>query len=480
MPGARCLSHAHDRQLAVVEQHAAARTAIPDVRRPGGILAALGVAVVAFGFQQTAVIPALPTIQDDLQASRAWSAWLLSGYLVASSVCTPLVGKLGDRFGSRRMLLTALVVFLVGSLGAMVAPNLGVLIACRVLQGVGGAVFPLTLALAREHLPDARIQQGVSLLTGGFGLGTAIGFGVSGLLVEAGSWRWIFAAGAVALTGATVVVALLVPSSGRGARVPLDLPGALLLALGLALPLAAITEGARRGWTSPWVIGGFVVGAVALGTWVARDLRTDAPLLDVHVFARRTVLLTNLATVGLGFALFGVYFLLPYLLRSSAGAVTGGPVTDGLFLLPVAGGQLIAGPATDMITRHLTDRWTFALGLGLATLGCAGPAVAPASPVLLLLASLLLGLGAGFAIALGSTIITRSAADTETGVATALNSVLRRVGGGVGGQVGAALTAGAAATTATTAGAEFTLAFGVCAAVAGVGTLLTLGIRARS
>lgn len=448
--------------------------------RAGAVLSALGIAVVAFGFQQTAIIPALPTVQADLHASRGWSAWLLSGYLVASSVFTPLVGKLGDRFGRRRMLLIALGVFLLGSIGGMLAPNLGVLVAFRALQGVGGAVFPLTLALAREHLPDRRVSAGVSLLTGGFGLGTALGFGLSGVLVETGSWRAVFGAGAIALTVAGVLVPVLLPASARGRPGPIDLPGATLLAVGLALPLIALTEGPRRGWGSPLVVGAFVVGAAGLVGWVVYDLRVEAPLLDLRLLARRSVLLVNLATAALGFALFGIYFLVPYLLRSPAGVGPGsGPVTDGLFLLPLALGQLVAGPAAGPLGRWLTDRTLVALGLGLVGVGALGHALRHGDVVVLLAWSLLLGLGAGLGIAVASTVITRVAADAETGVATAMNSVLRRVGGGVGGQVGAALTATVVTASAPVADGAFALAFGLCAAVAGVGALLALGISGR-
>lgn len=449
----------------------------PAARRGVVTLAALGVAVVAFGFQQTAVMPALPMIQEDLRASRGWSAWLLSGYLVASSVFTPLVGKLGDRYGARRLLLGALVVFLVGSAGATLAPNLAVLVVCRAVQGVGGAVFPLTLALARTNLPDQQVQLGVSLLTGGFGLGTALGFGLSGVLVGLGSWRWIFGVGAAVLVLGTAVVAVFVPASAHGARIRLDLPGAALLAVGLALPLMAITEGQPRGWTSPWVIAAFVAGAAALVAWAAYDLRAAEPLLDLRLLARRPVLLTNMATIGLGFAMFGTYFLLPYLLRSPAGAGSGSsPLTDGLFLLPVAIGQTAAAPAAVPLARWITDRWALTLGLASATAASLGFALLHDSAVLVLLWSLLLGVGAGLGISIGSTIITRTAADAETGVATSMNSVLRRVGGGVGGQIGAAVTAGAVATTAAAANSAFVVAFGLCAVVAGIGALLAVGI----
>ncbi len=433
------------------------------------MVAALGMAVVAFGFQQTAVIPAIPVIEHELHASRTWSAWLLSGYLVASSVFTPLVGKLGDRLGKRRMLVGSLAVFLAGSVGAALAPGLAVLVVFRAVQGVGGAVFPLTLAMARDLLPEGRVRGAVALLTGGFGLGTALGFGLSGVLTTVAGWRWIFGAGAIVVLLAVVVVATQLPALPRGSPAGLDLAGACLLGGGLALVLVALTEGQPRGWTSPFVLGAFGLGLLLLIGWGWRELRAQEPLLDLRLFVRRPVLLTNLATAGLGYVLFAVYLLLPYLLGSGQGPAAG-PVATGLLLLPAAVGQLGAGPLSDPLGKRIGVRMTFGLGLVVLVGSTLGLALAAHGPPELVAWTLLLGIGAGLGIATGSTVITETAGHADIGIATAMNSVLRRVGGGVGGQVSAALlAAGAGAAT-------YTTAFLVCAVVAGASAALTLGL----
>jgi MFS family permease len=297
-------------------------------RRGGGgtwALAALVVADVAFSFQQTAVVPAIPSVQHDLHASQAWAAWLLTGYLVASSVATPLLGKLGDRHGRRRALLGSLAGFLLGSIGAALAPNIAVLIACRSLQGLGGAVFPLTLSLARDELPPERLRLGVGLLTGAFGIGTSLGFGVSGVIVDTLSWRWLFGVGAIVVAAAiaAMLAAPAVDETTRPGRI--DLPGTLLFAGGLALLLIALTEGVPRGYGSPWIVGGFLVAAALLAAWVVVDLRVDDPLLDLRVLVRPAVLLTNVTTLALGYVLFETYFLLPYLVQGTAPATASAP-----------------------------------------------------------------------------------------------------------------------------------------------------------
>jgi MFS family permease len=309
------------------------------------------------------------------------------------------------------------------------------------------------------------------LLTGTFGLGTALGFVGAGAIVQALGWRALFWIGAGSVAVAIGLVTTTVPRSTVRSQARLDLPGGVLLTGGLALILVALTEGTSLGWGSPWIIGGFVAGAALLAGWIAYDLRVEQPLLDLHVLARRTVLLANLSTIGLGFAMFGSFFLVPYLVQGKQfGADT---LQTGLFLLPAAVGQVTAGPLAPRLARALGPQWVYALGLALPGLAGAWLALAHATPVEVVVGTLLLGTGSGLAIGVGSDVIAEAVDEHETGIATSLNSVLRRVGGGVGGQVAAALLAASAASSGV-----FSIAFWTIAGVAAASALVGAGIRA--
>ena len=446
-----------------------------DPRRYRSAIAALVVADVAFAFLQTAVIPALPTIERDLNASASWTAWLLTAYLMLAVVMTPAVGKLGDQRGRQQMLLIALLVFLAGSVGAALSTELWILIVFRAVQGIGGAIFPLTFAVVRDEVPSERVGTVIGVLTGAFGIGTALGFGLGGLIAQALSWRMIFGCGAFAVALGVVTIALLVPRSPTTRRTHLDLAGAALLGATAIALLLALTLAPERGWSSAPVIALFI-GAFGLGAlWLRCERHADDPLVDLRVVGVGPVLLVNLATIAVGYALFGGYFLLPHLVEASARGYGFGasPTLSGLYLLPAAIGQLVMGPVSGRLTRQLPGRSLFGAGLVLDAIALALLAFAHAQPWEVLLASLLLGAGAGLAIQTSSTLVTQGVAAEQTAVSTALNSTVRRFAGGVGGQVSAALLAafpGAAA--AAPSAFAFTVAFGTAGALCLAGAAL--------
>lgn len=446
------------------------------------ILASLLIADTVYGFQQTAITPALPVVQQYFDASREWTTWVFSGYLIVASVTPIFLGKVADRFGRRRVFLAALTVFLLGSVAAALAPSIGILVAGRLVQGVGGIVFPLSFSLVRDHLPNHRVRGGIGVLTGGFGLGGLAGFGLGGVITEFANWRWVFGVGVVVLILAAVLVRLTVPAGGPGTHTSLDTPGAVLLGGAIAALIVALTEAPQRGWAAPFVLAMFAVALMAALGWVVRELRTSEPLMDLHVLTSRPVLLTNLASLLGGYAVFSVNILLPFLIEgtgngaaTTAFGLTAGPLLTGIVLLPRAFGQMLGGPATGPLSRAIGPAVVFALGLLIQGLGTLGLALWRSEIWMLLVELGALGLGFGVTISAAASIVTLSAAGEQTGIATALNSVVRRAGGAVGAQVAVALLA-----TLTVSGSgapeprAFTVAFAVAAAVSAVGAVCAL------
>jgi MFS family permease len=412
-----------------------------DARR--GVLVALTAADIAFAYQQTAVLPVIPAVERALHAPGAWGAWLLTGYLLVATVATPLIGRLADRYGRRRLLLIGLLVFFAGSVGATLSPGFTALVLFRALQGVGGAVFPLSLSLVRQEFPGDRVGSAVGLLTGAFGLGTTLGFATSGVLAATLTWRMVFAVGAVVVAVAIPLVWLLVPGRETAAGGRVDIPGACLLGSALAALLIALTlapqaaNGARGGWIAPVVAG--VLAASAGWLWWRREHAADNPLVGVHVLRSPTELWTNCLTLVIGYTLFGAYYLVPQIVQDDRHGFGADTPLIGLYLLPSAIGQLLSGPAAGVLQRRSgSPRLPLALGLAATAAALVGFAVIRDRSVAGFLASaFVLGSGAGLCISSSSTLVSLGTGTENASVATALNSTVRRVGGGVGSQLSA-------------------------------------------
>lgn len=451
-----------------------------------GLVAVLLIADIVYGFQQTAVTPALPVVEKDLHTNPAWATWLLSGYFIVAAVAPVFLGKLADRTGKRRVFLGALVVFGIGSIVAAAAGSIEVLIVGRVIQGAGGVVLPLTFAILRDHATGERVSRGIGILTGGFGIGSLAGFTLGGLIIEELSWRWIFIIGAIALGAAILLVRLTVRATATGPRRGLDSAGAGLFGAAVAALILALTLVPQHGLGSPPVIALFVAAAVAAGGWMIRETHTPEPLMDPRVLSSRPVLLTNLVSMLAGYAVVGVNVLVPFLLigGGTSTAVTflglaAGPLLTGIVLVPRGLGQSVGGLVTNPLSARLGAARTFALGMLFIAAASVGLAIWRDHVWQLLLELAGIGLGWGCATSMAGRIVTLTADPGETGIANSINSVLRRVGGVIGTQVAAILLA-TITIRGTPAPAAFTIGFAVAAGLALTGAVGILFIRTPS
>jgi EmrB/QacA subfamily drug resistance transporter len=413
-------------------------------------LGVLTLAGLAFALQQTMVFPALPALQRELDTTATWVTWVLTVFLLSASVLTPFLGKLGDQYGKERLLAISLGIFLAGCIGAALAPNIWVLIACRAVSGAGGAVFPLSFAIIRDEFPAEKVGVAIGLVSAVFGVGGGFGIVLSGVIVDHLSWRWLFAIGAVGVAIALVLVHRFVPESPIKTRTRVDIPGALLLSAGLICLLVGLTEGEGWGWTSARVLGLALAAVGFLAAWAIVELRVREPMVDMRMLARREVAFTNLTALIAGFAMFGSFVLVPYFVQTPSGLPDriarmvdygfGASATEaGLYLLPSSIALLFAGPIAGLLGRRVGSKWPLALGLLLVAVSAGSLARWHDEPWQFLAAMPVLGVGVGFAFAAMATLITHAVRPTETGVATGMNTVARTVGGVVGGQVGAAL-----------------------------------------
>jgi EmrB/QacA subfamily drug resistance transporter len=449
----------------------------------GLTLGVLVIGALAYALSQTLVAPALPEIQRVLHTSTSTVTFVLTAYLLTASVATPIVGRLGDMFGKERMLVATLLVFGAGSLVAALSHSIGMLIAGRAIQGVGGAVFPLSFGIIRDEFPPERVATGIGLISATFGIGGGAGLVLSGVIVDNLSYEWLFWLGLVVMAVAVVATRLWVPESPVKSPARIDWLGAGMLSAGLVALLVAVSEGNSWGWGSARVVGLFAVAAVVLTAWVAFERRVPAPLVDMRMLRDRAVLTTNLTALLVGFGMFGSFILIPQFVQVPAQAGFGfdASVTEaGLFLLPSAGVMLVAGPLAGWLGGRFGSKLPLLLGTLIATASFAFLALEHAERWSIYLGTSLLGLGIGFSFASMANLIVEAVDQRQTGVATGINTIARTIGGSLGGQIAASIVSGhVVARTGLPEESGFTMAFAMSAVGVGVAFLCGLAIPPR-
>lgn len=427
----------------------------------------LGLAALAFALAQTTLIPAIPQLMRDLHTDASGIAWTITGYLVAAAVFTPVVGRLGDIYGKRRLLVVSLVAFAAGSVVAALATTVWLVIVGRVIQGIGGGIFPLCFAIIRDEFPRERVAQGIGLMSAIAGIGGGLGMVLGGLLVDHVSYHWIFWLGAAMGAAAAVAAALFIPESPIRTPGRVDVRGALVLGVGLVLPLIAISQANTVGWGTARTLGLIGTGVAVLAFWVVLERRTAEPLADIAMLAKPPVLITNLATLLVGFGMFGSFILIPTLAEAptSTGYGFGLDATHaGLVLLPGSLAMLAFGPLSGLVGARLGNKVPLTIG-GLATAtGLGLLAVGHGSQAQVTLFAVVMSSGIGLAFAAMPNLIIEAVPPHQTGEATGINALVRSVGSSLGSQVSASVLASGAAGAPTDSG--FTHAFAVSAVVA--------------
>jgi EmrB/QacA subfamily drug resistance transporter len=447
-------------------------------------LALLTTAGISLAVMQTLVVPALPTFQREFDTSASWATWLVTSFLVSSSVVTPILGKLGDAHGKKKLLVVSMAIFGVASLGAACAWSIGSLIAFRALQGFGAAIFPLSFGIIRDEFPKEKVGVAVGTVSSVFGIGGAVGLVASGVIVEHLDWHWLFVAGAVPVLVATVLIARFVPESPIKTPTRPDYVGALALSISFSALLLALSEGAALGWTSPGVLGLAGGAAGMLAAWVAIERRVAEPLVDLPMLLRPAMAGTNIVTALVGFAMTAFFVLVPGFVQASPDAAGYGfgasPTEAGLLLLPFSAAMILGGPLGGALgTRH-GRVVPLRIGLALAASALALLAGLHGEAWLVVPWLALMGFGAAFSLAAIGALVLDHSRPEETGVAGGMNLIMRTAGAACGAQIAAAIvSAHTGEATQLPLERGFTIAFALAAAAMLAAFVPTLLIARR-
>ena len=399
--------------------------------RPALVVAVLASCGLAVSLMQTLVVPLLPAYPRLLGTSPSTAAWLVTATLVAGAVCAPVLGRLGDMYGKRRMLLVALGLVAAGSALGAVAPNVEVLLVARALQGASLGVVPLGLSIMRDVLPPGRVGTGIALMSSSLGIGGALGLPLTGAVAQRQSWRWLFAGAAVLATAQLLLVRRVVDESTLRSGGRFDLPGALGLSAALVCVLLVISKGTAWGWDSARVLGLLGAAVVLFALWGRHELRTATPLVDLRVSARPAVLWTNVASILVGFSMFAAFMTSTQVLQAPVATGYGfgmSLVTAGLALLPIGGAMTVFSPVSAQVSRRWGPKTTLVLGAAVLAVGNAAMATLPGDLTQVMLTTTVIAIGTALAYSALPLLVMAAVPPTETAAANSLNTLMRMLG----------------------------------------------------
>ncbi|GAB3736174.1 MFS transporter [Nocardiopsis nanhaiensis] len=438
-----------------------------------GILTFCGMLV---SLQQTLLIPLLPDLPGILDVSADDASWLVTATLLTGAVATPIVSRMADMHGKRRMLLVSLGVMTAGSLIAALVGNFPAMLVGRAMQGFGAALIPVGMGIMRDQLPREKLAGGIALMSATLGVGAALGLPLSGVLYSAFGWTSLF--WSTALVGTVFLIAIPLTLGESTERYPgrFDAVGALLLSVILVGLLLPLSKGASWGWTSGQVVGLAVLSLVCLAVWIPLQLRIREPMVNLRTAVRRPVLFTNVSSYFAGFAMFlnGLVTTQELQVPTETGYGMALPVAvAGLVMVP--GGLMML--AFSPVSARMLNRWggrsvllTGGVLMGLTYLWRMfyNDAVWQ-----IMLGNMLVSVGSAIAFAAMPALVMASSPRSETASANGLNALVRSMGTSSGSAVVALVFA---SMTVTVNGAVFPSAqavftahlIGVCVCAASV------------
>ena len=396
------------------------------------ILLVLCLSLLVVVIDNTILNTALPTLARVLHAGTSSLQWIADAYTLCFAALLVPAGALGDRYGRRLSLVGGLAVFALGSAAAAFAPGTGMLIAARVVMGLGAAfVMPATLSILNAVFPPRERPQAIAAWSAVAGVGIVIGPTLGGLLLSHFWWGSVFLINVPLVLLALAGVLLIVPETAEPGSHRLDFAGTLMIAGALFLLVDAIIEAPTRGWAGPVTLAEIAAALAGLGLFTWWELRIPNPLIDLRVFAVRAFSAAAASVTVIFFALFGSLFVLTQYLQLVHGY---SPLSAGVRALPFAIAMAAVSPVSTILAGRLGSRVVIPAGIvlmgaGLLDLSTAG--VHTSYPPLAV-AVAIMGAGMGLVMAPASTTIMTTVPAHQAGAGSAINDTIREVGGALG------------------------------------------------
>lgn len=401
-------------------------------RDDNGLVLVLAFGGIVVSLSQTLVIPLLAVLPSILGTSAVNASWVVTITLLAGAVAGPVMGRLGDLYPKKYVLIGCTGVMVVGSVLCALSGSLWPMLIGRALQGVGIGVIPIGIAAMREILPPARLGPAIALMSSSLGVGGALGLPAAAALAQYGSWQWMFWGSAV--MGLAIMLLMAVRLKTLAAAKPdgtLDLIGALGLGVALVSLLLAVSKGADWGWSTPLTLGLFLLAAIAFPVWGLWVLRHRSPIVDLRVAARRPVLMTNIASVTVGMGLYAQLLIWPQILQLPVATGHGlgqSMVAMGLWTAPAGLAMMAVSPISGRLITTRGPKTTLVLGSLCISAGYFAGLFLMGSTWGVMSAGIITSAGVGLAYGAMPALIMASVPRTEMGSANSVNALMRSIG----------------------------------------------------
>ncbi|MFF1252807.1 MFS transporter [Pseudarthrobacter sp. NPDC058329] len=444
------LSPQLDRQdVSVAKLYAAPAPSLIAVPMQKGVVATLAFAGFLASLMQALIVPLMPGLPRLLNATPSETTWVVTSTLLSGAVGSVILGRLGDTYGKKRMLVLSLTCLIVGSIIGALATSAGLLILARSLQGVAMAVVPVGISALRDVVAGNQLIKSIAALGAMVVVGGSLGLSLAACAAQFFEWQWLFWGSAFLGSMALIAVSYKVPSIPSADHGHLDVLGVLGLAAGVVGLLVGISNGNAWGWASPVTLFLLVGSCCVLFFWGLHEVRQAEPLIDLHVASRRPVFFTNLATVMVGIGMYGMILALPQLIQlpASTGVGLGQSIlTAGLCMAP--GGiacLLLTAVAARMTNRH-GPRFSMVLG-ALLMAGGYGVLIAAHDHLWqLIVSNVVTSAGVSLCFVAAPALLLRHVEGSVMGQANGLNNLARSLGTTISSAVTAAILAGMSVT----------------------------------
>lgn len=420
----------------------------PGARTAGwGTVLVICFAGLAASMMQTLVVPLLPKFPQLLGISPSLASWLVTIALVSTAIATPVLSRLGDMFGKRRLLVVSLGLLLTGSVLCATTSNWVVFLVGRAVQGASFATIPLGISMISAVVAERRVSQGIALMSTTLGIGGALGLPFAGLVVQRTDYHVLFWVCALMAVLAIAAILLVVPEPGVRSPGRVDLAGMALLSLTLGALLVPLSYGSTWGWTNPATLG-CLGGSAVLAVILVRYERVRVnPLVNIAALRLRPVLLTNLASILVGFAMMGNFVGIPSFLQASERTGYGfgaSLLVSGLCMLPGGVLMVFLAPLSGRLINRRGARLTLMLGAAVIACGYVVFLVLHGELWGVILSAAVISGGVAVCYGAMPTLVLNATPESEAAAATGMNTLARSIGTSLASAASGALFGGLA------------------------------------